>query len=188
MREIGAHEIGFELGATNETNRALGGQVGSRLGLSDASQTDYQAALWRGELPGGWSGRARLELAQTRLRLTDGVNLVETPASSAWSLAFERAVGRGFFGLTLNQPLRAETGAISTSIATGVDENWNLVYAERTGALTPSGREVSAEANLRWTAFGEADLTLATRLTRQPGHMAHAPTDLSVWFGLRSSY
>jgi hypothetical protein len=186
MRHAGAQTFGLEVGNTREDDAAWGGSVAGRFGSDDTSQSSFQAAVWNGALPGGWHGAGRLEMASTELNLPGGINIVEAPLASAWTLAAHRDLFGGRFGLTLNQPLRAERGAVSTSLATSVDADWNLIYETRIGRLSPSGREVSAEAAYHWTVLGGADASISTRLTSQPGHMARADDDVSIWFGLRS--
>ena len=188
LRHIGDQQFGFEVGTVSERHTTLGSTVGTRLGNADDNRSSFQALHWSGALPAGWRGGARMEIAQADLSLPASFELVEAPLASAWTLQAHRPFLGGRFGFTVNQPLRAERGAVSTSIATGVDADWNLLYETRTGRLTPSGREISAEAAYRRTVFGGADASFATRFTSEPGHVASGENEVSVWLGLRSRY
>jgi hypothetical protein len=185
-RQFGAQVFGFEIGRSAERGSALGSAVGSQLGEQAGSENSFQAAVWSGPLPAGWTGGARVELVTTELALSDHIQVETSPLASAWTLAAHRPLFGGQFGLTLNQPLRIERGDISSMVAVGVDADWNLVYENRSGSLTPSGREIGLEAAYQWSLFGGADASLATRYAVDAGNIAHDDDQVSLWFGLRS--
>ena len=138
------------------------------------------------------AGAARLEVAQPELSAGDAeMQVVETPAATAWSLGAERALPRlfgglrGAFGVTLAQPLRTESGAVRLSVPVGEDVTGAPVFEERTAAVTPSGREVNLETTVRLRLADGAETAIAARLTDDPGHVASADPQGMVWLGLR---
>jgi subtilisin family serine protease len=185
-RRMGDQVFGLEVGKSAEQDTALGSFVGNRLGNRSGSQNSFQAAVWSGALPSGWTGGARVEFVTTNMSLSEHIQIDETPMASAWTLAAHRPLFGGQFGLTVNQPLRIEQGAISSQVAVGVDEDWNLVYETRSGKLAPSGREIGLEAAYQWSLFGGADASIATRYAVNSGHIADNEDEVSLWFGLRS--
>ncbi len=184
---FGEQTLAFELGSISERHRALGGALARRFGAGDQSDSHFQALNWVGALPAGWQGAARLEVAHADPALPAGMTLTETPVATAWTLAAERSWMGGALGLTLAQPLRAERGRVTTRLAVDIDADWNLIHAERSGSLTPSGREMSAELAYRRSLFG-ADLALAARYTSQPFHVESARDNLALWLGFQSRY
>jgi subtilisin family serine protease len=185
-RRFGLHDAAIEIGAAHEDATALGGAAGSRLGGGDAADTSFTALSWRGPLPGGWTGGARLEAARASLDLPAYVRLEEDPIASAWTMTLERPLARGLdLGLTLAQPLRAETGAVAVVVPVGVTSVNASIYEERLAALTPSGREIDLEAALRFGLGAGGEGRAAVRLADDPGHVAASEPEAAVWLGLR---
>ena len=184
---VGDQSWAVEFGNLSERHRSLGSALAARFGAADQSRTHFQAINWVGALSDDWQGAARLEIAQADPALPAGMRLTEAPLASAWTLAAERHWMGGALGITVAQPLRAERGAVTTRLAVDIDADWTLVHAERSGSLTPSGREMSIELAYRRSVFG-ADLALATRYTSEPFHVATADDNLALWLGFQSRY
>jgi hypothetical protein len=185
-RRFGLHEAGVELGAAHEDDTALGGATATRLGGDDAASTSFAALSWRGPLPGGWTGAARLEAAEATLEMPDYVRVEENPLASAWTLTLERPLARGLdLGLTLAQPLRAESGAVAVVVPVGVTGVNASIYEERFARLTPSGREIDLEAALRFGLGARGEGRAAIRLADDPGHVAASDPEAALWFGIR---
>jgi subtilisin family serine protease len=185
-RRIGLHEAGVELGSAHEDQTALGGAAGSRLGGGDAASTSFAALSWRGPALGGWRGTARLEAAEATLDMPSYVRVEDEPLASAWTVSFERPLTRGLdLGLTLAQPLRAESGRVAVVVPVGVTKVNASIYEERIAALTPSGREIDAEAALRFGLGARGEGRAAVRLAQDPGHVAGADPEAALWLGVR---
>jgi subtilisin family serine protease len=183
---FGAQQAGIEFGSAYEQDSALGGEAASRLGGTDAAATTFAALAWTGPAPGGWTGSARFEAAQAKFAMPAYVQIEEQPLASAWSLSLARPLGRGVdFGLTLAQPLRAETGRVDVVVPVGVTETNASVYEERSASLTPSGREIDLETALRVGLGPGAEGRLALRVADEPGHVAAAPVETGLWLGMR---
>ena len=88
-------------------------------------------------------------------------------------------------GLTLSQPLRAETGAVTLVVPVGVTDVNASIYEERTAALTPSGRELDLETSLRFGLGTGAEGRVALRLADDPAHVATSEPEAAAWFGVR---
>ncbi|MGX6648314.1 S8 family peptidase [Maricaulaceae bacterium MS644] len=188
LYHAGDHAFGVEAGAGRESDRALGGLFAARFGAQDQTRSSFTAALWSGPLGAGWRGAARFEAADAQISLPEFVALSQSVTASAWSLGAERGFAGGVFGLTLAQPLRVETGSISTRIPVSVDADNRLGYELRTASLAPSGREMSLEAGWRVDLNERTAANFAARLTRDPGHIAGAEDEGLLWAGLRTTW
>lgn len=188
LYHFGDHAIGVEAGSGREAGRTLGGLLGARFGVEDRADSTFTAALWSGPLPAGWRGAARFEYAAADIALPGFVAMGEDARASAWSVGAERGLAGGVFGLTLSQPLRVETGSITTRVPVSVDEDNRLGYEIRSASLSPSGREVSLEAGWRVAVNERTAANIAARFTRDPGHVAGADDEGLVWMGLRTTW
>lgn len=109
-------------------------------------------------------------------------------STSSWSLAADLSCGR-FTGcqaisFSLSQPLRVETGRITTTLAdVPLDYSDPVSFSQRTLALAPSGREIDIGLGLR-RALGPGTLSVRANALTSPGHRAEAP----VAFGLAASF
>ncbi len=188
-RRWGEHWLSLEAGESANEDAVLGSSVLSRLGEDGGANTSFLASGWSGPVAGPWRGAARFEYAHIALPQSFIADLRDEPTATSWAFGIERSIGDAGFGLTLWQPMRAETGALSMEVpvATTSDAVGTL-YETRLAALTPSGREVSLEAALNMPLASALDVTLAARLAREPGHIASAQPEAAFWFGLRSSY
>jgi subtilisin family serine protease len=185
-RRFGVHEAGVEIGAAHEADSALGGVVGSRLGGDDAADMSFAALSWRGPVALGWTGGARVEAARARLASPGSVRIEEDPVASAWTISVERPVASGVdFGVTLAQPLRAESGRVALVVPVGVTDVNASIWEHRTAALTPSGREIDLETAMRFDLAPRAEGRLALRLADDAGHVESGRLESAVWLGLR---
>ncbi len=188
-----AHVMALETGLAQEDEAIWGGALGARFGDTDQAQSQFTSLAWGGALPGAWRGAARVEWAIAEVSAGPNLAVTQAPAASSWSLSAQRPVGPLVWGLSLSQPLRAESGAVRVDVAVDTTTNGvGTVFETRTAALTPSGREVQLESawstTLRADSIRSLSATLAARLAVQPGHMAAAPPSGALWFGLRSQF
>jgi hypothetical protein len=144
--------------------------------------------LWSGDLPLGWNGAARLEQVTAALALPGQVSLVEDVRASAWTIGADRALAGGRFGLTLTQPLRVETGAVSALAPVGLDEDYQTRFERRFASLAPSGREISLETSWRVALDERTVASVAARFTREPGHIRAAQDEALLWAGLKTTW
>ncbi len=185
-RRFGAQQAGVEIGAAHEDETALGGAAGSRFGGEDSADSSFAALSWRGPVASRWTGAARIEAAHARLDMPSAVRVVEDPVASAWTISLERPLARGVdLGLTLAQPLRAETGRVALIVPVGVTAVNASIYEERFAGLQPSGREIDLETALRLDLGPSAEGRLALRLADDVGHVASSDLEGAVWLGLR---
>ncbi|WP_371394082.1 S8 family peptidase [Glycocaulis abyssi] len=182
------HTFGLETGSSQEAFQALGGPLASRFGGTDETDTQFVGWMWSGPVGGGWRASARFEQASASASLPSGIALTRDIRASAWSAGAERPVAGGLFGLTLNQPLRVEQGEVSVMVPVALDEDYAYIYEERRASLSPSGREISLEASWRRNLTERVDMTLAARLTDQPGHIASAPSEGLGWAAVRARW
>src|SRR5690606_1782752 len=97
--------------------------------------------------------RARGEMLRTDLAPAYGLDILDQPRASAWTIGAERALSPDLtLGLALSQSLRAESGRIALLVPVASDARGGTFYERREAALMPSGREIGAEGALRWRA------------------------------------
>jgi subtilisin family serine protease len=184
----GQQSFGFEMGAGEEHQSALGALIAARFGEQDSAQTNFTAALWSGPLPKGWVGAARFEYAHADIALPGVLNQISDTTASAWSMGIERTFAEGQLGFTLSQPLRVESGAVSALVAVDLDEDRNSIFERRTASLTPSGRELSFETGWSRSLNQTTQINLAARLTHEAGHIDDTPMTALAWAGIRTTW
>ncbi len=192
-RRFGAHVAAIETGIATEGDLALGSLVADRFGGEDGGETAFLATSWTGPAPllAGWRAAARVEAAAPTLSDSSTAQITQDPLASAWSLGLARPFafkGKSLIpaelGLTLAQPLRAETGALALTVPVQSTVE-GTIFEDRVGALTPSGREINLETTLRLRLADGAETTFAARVADEPGHVKSADPETAVWWGLR---
>lgn len=185
-RTFGSGVVALETGRTVERDRALGSSVAARFGGADASETPFVAASWTGQFVGPWTASVRREWARPEISVAGSTTVLDAPTASAWSAGIERATRFGGVAFSLSQPLRAESGALSVDIARRVNDNGVSLFSRETAALTPSGREMALTGEMRFALDAASALTIAGRITDDPGHVASAEPEAALWFGWRA--
>jgi hypothetical protein len=187
----------LSVGAVREEGAILGLAWTRRLGARPDSETAFVGVegVWRA--PAGIALSARGEMGQ--VQRSDGwLGVVEPLHTTTFAIgaaldatpAFlvdDDATGR--IALTVRQPLRIESGAMQTVLATA--DNWgrsSLAWEARRFDPAPSGRELEFEAawDLRLTSAFSAHASVA--YVREPGHVADAASDARASIGMRVSY
>lgn len=105
--------------------------------------------------------------------------------STAFSTAAARRLGRGTLRLSLQQPLRVESGHLDLSLPVGRTPD-GAVRRERVPVcLEPSGRQI--DFGIDWTepSAPGAAWRIGAVLSRDPGHDAGRDAEATVLAGLR---
>ncbi len=180
-RLFGRAALTAGLSQMTESDTVLGAQAKGALGLAGATTTF--ATLEARARFGRWSLAAGTRSGWTTARLTGGlVSRLGSLRSTAWEGEVSRA---GLFGndrlsFRLAQPLRVEGGLASLSVPVDYDYATGLTsFEQRSVNLTPSGREIDAEAAYSVAAFG-GSLDANLYLRREPGHVAARPDDVGA--------
>lgn len=187
-RRIGEGWVRWEVGEHAKLAGARGGATLSRLGDEAAQREQFTAVSWAGPVRENWRLGARAEWRT--VSLPGGyANALERPQASAWTLSAVRQVSEGGMSFTMWQPARTETGAVRLFAPVDVSEDGaGTVYEARTARLTPSGREINFETALAWPLTSGVDLSASWMITRNPGHIAAAPTQNALWLAARRRY
>lgn len=172
------------LSVIEETGSALGAPLQSRF---DAREDEAGLTAFslegRSALGGGWTARAGLEAASVDLPGLDARGIW----TSRWSLGAERPMAGGTLAFTLAQPRRAETGTLSFDGVTGANRD-GLVFETISAGLSPSGRQISAEARYGFALTDRLRADITAAATREPNHVAAAEDAQAIWFGLRGTW
>jgi len=145
---------------------------------ADTLFLDASAAI---DLPADWRLGAAFRQGQTRARRTGLIAAGSDLASNAWSLDLTRSGAfkpGDSFGFRLAQPLRVTSGGLALELPVSYDYSTRSAgYDIRHLSLSPTGRELVAEANWRGPLWsGEGLFSLYYRA--DPGHHAAAPVDV----------
>ena len=192
-------EIGIER-ATLSTSLQFGtlNEVGSVWG-SRWSNTDFGDVNNRPQtqsrfvgLGVSWAPSSRTRLSAhiqgARLDLMSDTALFasnQAAIASTAAVKLSQATTNGWWHLSVDQPLRVETGSFVFQLADPY-ANWNQtpIWSQRTISLSPSGREIRARVARDWYlgSLLSDGLWLGTSLThtRQPGHIASASPETVV--------
>ena len=176
---------GLRAGWIGETDSFVGagaagafGRLSSRLTFVGASRT-LEAGGWRVGMSGEL-GRATRDAAG---------GIVADTGAPAFSTAFAadaaRPLAGGTLRLSLQQPLRIESGRLRLSLPVGRTPQGAVVRRDVGVDLEPSGRQI--EFGLDWTRAVASDsvLRIGARLIREPGHVAGGNPEAVVFAGLR---
>jgi hypothetical protein len=133
---------------------------------------------------GAWTLSGVVEAADVRM---DQLN-VSGLWTSAWSLSAQHPFAGGALRFTAGQPRRSEGGTLTFSAPIELTRKGQLIYEDRTAALTPSGRELDFEAAWSTQLSEMTTLELAAALALQPNHVADAESASAVWLSLRHAW
>lgn len=171
------------LSLVDETGSSLGAPLQSRFGGEDEAALTAFGLEGQFALGAGWMARGGMEASSVDLPGLDAQDIW----TSRWSVGAERSLAGGTFSLTLAQPRRAETGVLRFDGVTGADAN-GFIFETIEAGLSPSGRQVSAEARYAFALSDRFTADIAAAATRQPNHVADADDAQAVWFGIRGAW
>ncbi len=138
----------------------------------------------------GWRLDAAAEVGAVTPRSRRGfVTDVSALTTSAFALNATRGFGPGgTLQVSVSQPLRVEDGHASLTVPVGRTKAGDVVRGSMAADLTPTGRQIDIAAQwFRPLALG-GELRLGAVWTREPGHRAAAPADLTVLGGWRAAF
>lgn len=166
-----------------DADTALGGALQSRFGGED--QTRMSAVSFEaGRDVGAWMFSGVVEAAAVQIERLDVSGLW----TSSWSVSAQHPFAGGAMRLTAGQPRRSEGGELSFRAPVELTRAGQLIFADRTAALTPSGRELDIEAAWSTHLAEMTTLEFAAALATQPSHVADATSETAVWIGLRHAW
>jgi len=166
-----------------DANTALGGALQSRFGGEDQTRMSALSLEGRRDL-GAWTFSGVVEAADVQIARLNVSDLW----TSSWSLSASHPFAGGAMRFTAGQPRRAEGGDLTFRAPVELTRAGQLVFADRTAALTPSGRELDLEAAWSTKLAEMTTLELAAALARQPSHVADAENEAAVWLSLRHAW
>jgi hypothetical protein len=166
-----------------DANTALGGALQSRFGGEDQTRMSALSLEGRRDL-GAWTFSGVVEAADVQIdRLS-----VSGLWTSSWSISAKHPFAGGAMRFTAGQPRRAEGGDLTFRAPVELTRAGQLIFADRTAALTPSGRELDLEAAWSTQLAEMTTLELAAALATQPSHVADAANETAVWVSLRHAW
>ena len=138
---------------------------------------------------GAWTLAARIELGLSQPEANRGiVTAIDKTTTSTFALRAARRTEHGAFRFTFEQPVRAESGAMTLDLPTGTDGPHGIRRDSVTAPLAPDGRELRFAAD--WlgsrTAFGQPRVRLAA--AHQPGHDRDAAAEWTALAGWKTNW
>ena len=189
-----AFSLNFQRGFISEDDSFLGASFGQNLGQLKNSGTEFFGLNGHVQLNSNWQGIFAVYLGTTESGL-GGNGLVENSGlfnldnsvnSNSWSLGLNSSPDwqtDDRLSISLNQPLRVQSGQGSLQLATGRTTDRQVIYETVNFDLQPQGREQQLELLYQ---FKLGDIRAATRVeyTYQPHHNPHNPSYGVIEFSL----
>ena len=179
--------VGLHTGWIRETDTLYGssangafGSLSSSLNFLGASGT-YNARGWRLDMAAEF-GRAMPEAAGGLLAKGG-----EHALSTAFSASAERPLGNGRFRLSVQQPLRVESGSMSVSLPVGRTPKGTVLHRQVALGLEPSGRQVDFGVDWTQEPAPGAVWRIGAVLSREPDHITSREAETILLAGLRVS-
>jgi len=179
---LGAQWLGEERGI-------IGARFNPALGAHGADSVFFDAALgWRPhpDFHFGFGWRQ----GYTRVRGSSLIGVGSHLISNGWVI--DGSIANMFkvddvLALRLSQPLRVASGGLQFYLPVGYDYDTGAVWATRSLALAPHGRELDAELAWQFPLHGgRASTNLFWR--RNPGHFATLPDDTGLSLGWKTGF
>ncbi|MXO73608.1 S8 family serine peptidase [Altererythrobacter aerius] len=181
-RTFGALDTALGVTWMHERETVLGAHFADALGAAGARTLFLDANAGWSPVP-GWRLGAGLRQGWTRADQAGAIGAGSRFVSRAWSADLAR---HGVFGpsdslgLRVSQPLRVAGGGLNLTLPVGYDyATLRPLYATRTMALTPSGREIDGELAWRGPLLG-GDAAASLFYRADPGHIGGLPDDRGV--------
>lgn len=166
-----------------DANTALGGALQSRFGGEDQTRMSALSLEGRRDV-GSWTFSGVVEAADVQIERLDVSGLW----TSSWSVSAQHPFAGGALRFTAGQPRRSEGGELTFRAPVELTRSGQLIFADRTAGLTPSGRELDLEAAWSTRLAEMTTLELAAALATQPNHVANAENETAVWLSLRHAW
>jgi subtilisin family serine protease len=189
-----AFSLNFQRGFISEDDSFLGASFGQNLGQLKNSGTEFFGLNGHVQLNSNWQGIFAVYLGTTESGLggnglleNSGLfNLDNSVNSNSWSLGLNSSPDwqtDDRLSISLNQPLRVQSGQGSLQLATGRTTDRQVIYETVNFDLQPQGREQQLELLYQ---FKLGDIRAATRVeyTYQPHHNPHNPSYGVIEFSL----
>ena len=187
-------ELGLQAGGLLEQARSLGLQSTGGFGALGDSSTAFAAVSLAGHLPDKrWRWQAQAFGGLTRTPSPAGGLIARWPqiATSAFQmrLAGENVLHENSrLVLSLQQPLRVESGTAQLSIVSGRTPEGAIVRSPAHAELQPSGRELELAVRHETALNEDIDAILGAGLVREAGHAAGRKREFYALAGLRLAF
>ena len=162
------HSRGWGYGLSFNDDGYLGSRTSGAFGSDLRSGMSWISRTFEQELSAGWSVEATGTLAFGAPRYEKNAIFEASPSMLS---ALSVRIGTESTGLTLEQPLRAETGTGKFRIENGQIENGRRLYGEHRIRLRPDSREVRMTLRHEHDAYG-GRIAFEAGATMNAGHAA----------------
>ena len=180
--------LGLTAGWVGERETMLGSRVAGAFGrLAGASA--FAGVEGRANL-GAWRIGAGAEIGTVRALARGGMIAGVSPlTTSAFALTAKRRLANGDrIELSAAQPLRVEAGRARLSVPSGRTRDGRVLRRTLSAGLEPGGRQIDVAARWRRSPGTGGEFSLGATWTRQPGHDADEPPELSLLAGWRYAF
>ena len=181
--------LGLRGGFVGEREALLGSRAAGAFGRMAAGSAF--AGIEASTRIGAWRLGGGAEVGTVNASAHGGLIADLSPlTTSAFALRAERPLDEegGAFTLSLSQPLRVEAGRARLSVPVGRTKDGRVRRQSLMADLEPTGRQIEVAAGWRQPLGSHSALRLGATWTRDPGHAAAAPADLTFLAGLRHTF
>ena len=177
------HDGGWGYGLSFDDAGYLGSQTSGAFGSDPRSGMIWTSRAFQHDLDGGWSLDVVGTLALGAPQFEDDAIF---QASASVLSAVSMRVGTDNWGLTVEQPLRAESGTGTFRIENGHIEGGRRLYDEHRIPLTPDAREIRVTLRHEREALG-GDVALEVSGAADAGHVS-GELDASISLAYRTNW
>lgn len=169
----------------SKKNSTLDSPVASRFGQpSSTSKGRYVALSHQRQISGQTRFEGNVEFTHLNINQIAGVKIDAQPWASAWNFSLDHQMsGADRLRLSVNQPLRSESGALSLSVPVRADGQGGHIFEQRNVALTPSAREINIAADYLFAVNENWRGRLAWQSSIYPYHSKENETIYTIWLG-----
>ncbi len=170
-------------GVSFDNKGHLGSRTSGAFGSEPRSGMIWTSRAFRQELGMGWALDTEGTLAYSVPRYQDDAIFSASPSVMS---AMSMRIGTESTGLTVEQPLRAETGTGAFRVETGRIENGRRLYDEYRIPLRPDARELRMAVRHQREAFGGA-FAVEVGHSMNAGHVA-GEVETSIGLAYRAAW
>ncbi len=188
------NHIGFQLGAIEEREGALGTIGRGAFYLGSRTMTYFSGLEMARPLPNGWQGFLNAYGGITHIRQGTGASLLSAikpilSSSFALGLARNSLWKQGdSFTLQLSQPLRIESGEMKIRYPTQRTRYKQVLHQETNIPLTPSAREFEMSINYALPLTTTRNLATSFTAIKNPHHSNHYQEEIRILFHLYQAF
>ncbi len=190
----GSEYVGFQLGAIEEREGALGTIGRGAFYLGSRTMTWFSGLEMTRPLPNGWQGFLNAYGGITHIRQGTGASLlsdIKPILSSSFALGLARNSlwkAGDSFTLQLSQPLRIESGEMKLRYPIKRTRYKQVIHGEENIQFSPSAREIEMSINYALPLTTSRHLATGISAIKNPYHSKHYDNEFRLLFHLYQAF